>query len=778
MSQGPSQRPSQEPPQERPDPADLRLPLIAATLWGGVLAGLAGGGWAAGAVVAAVLASLASTLWRHQGRTAVGVAAVAALIGVLLGAGRAGVAEHRWVVDLAHAGRPVTFLAQVVSDPRAVTSPYAEQVMVRIAVDQVSSREGVVAVDDRVLLLADAWPEGAALGARVDVDASPVAGRERSADTTLWKVRGEPRVVAEPDVWWRAAEAVRASLRAVVADRPDDQRALVPSLVVGDDSLVGEELADDFRTTGLTHLLAVSGTNLTLLLGVTLWAAQRCGVRGRWRWLVGAACIAGFVLVARSEPSVVRAATMGTVALFALERNAVGRGVRCLALAVLAVLVVDPWMARSAGLALSVLATAGILLLAPGWAAALERWTPRWVALAVAVPLAAQVACTPVVAALQGEVSLVGVIANVLASPAVAPATIVGLLAGVVGLLTLTVGTWIAVPAAWSVGWIAEVAHRCADLAMPAVPWGSGGVAIGVLVVASAASIPLMPRLLRRPWLCIPLVMVTVLVILRGVPTPGWPPPGWVMVACDVGQGDALVLRAGDGEAVVVDAGPDPRPVQRCLDRLGVERVPRVVLTHFHADHVDGLEGVLAGREVGEVVTSPVRTPGDASVEVEDAAAGAGVPVTLAEAGSVTEFGELRIETLWPRCVVGEACPEAVDNDSSVVLLVTAAGIEILLTGDVEPPAQRHLRRLLAGRHVDVLKVPHHGSRHQEASFLEGLAPRVAVVSSGAENTYGHPSPELIAELEGRGATVVRTDVHSDVALTVDAGVLGWVPLR
>ncbi|MFC6153707.1 ComEC/Rec2 family competence protein [Nocardioides yefusunii] len=758
---------------------DLRLPVAASGLWVGALAGLAGGGWAFATVGGAVVLTVVARLYRrptcHVG-VQVLVVAVTLVLGVLLGLGRATVADHRVVAELAHAGRPVTLHGQVASDPRSVASGVGDQVSVRMNVETVETTSAVFAVDDQVLLLASSWPADAVLGARVSLTASPLP--DQRGQRTAWRVRGAPEVTEQPDVWWRGAAAVRASLRAVVAERPEDQRALVPSLVVGDDAGVGEELAADFRTTGLTHLLAVSGTNLTLLLGLALWVAQRCGVRGRWRWLVGAACIAGFVLVARSEPSVVRAATMGTVALFALERHATGRGLRCLALAVLAVLVVDPWMARSVGLALSVLATAGILLLTPGWATAAERWMPRWVALALAVPLAAQVACTPVVVALQGEVSLVGVFANIAAAPAVAPATILGLVAGLVGLVSVTVGSRIALPASWAVGWIAVVAHRGADLTMPGVPWGSGALALGLLTLLVVLSLPVVPWVLARPMVCVPVTLLLVVVILRGVPTPGWPPRGWVMVACDVGQGDALVLRAGDGAAVVVDAGPEPRAVERCLDRLGVEEVPLAVLTHFHADHVDGLEGVLAGRRVGKVETTPVREPGDRSAEVEAVAARAGVAVVPAVAGTVSEVGEVRIERIWPVCTLGEPCPDAVDNDSSVVLLATVAGVEILLTGDVEPPAQRHLRRILSGRQVDVLKVPHHGSRHQDDAFLEAVAPRVAVVSSGADNTYGHPNPDLVAGLEARGAQVLRTDEGGDVALTVRDGRLGQVSRR
>ena len=247
--------------------------------------------------------------------------------------------------------------------------------------------------------------------------------------------RGEPVPIADPDPWWRAAEAVRAALRASVRGRPDDQRALVPALVVGDDARMDAGLVDDFRTTGLTHLTAVSGTNLTLLVGFVLVLARWLGVRGRGLRAVALLGIGGFLLLARAEPSVVRAAAMGTVALVGLGSNGLQRGTRALGVAVVVLLLTDPWLASSVGFALSVLATAGILLLAPPWRDALARWLPRWVAEAIAVPAAAQLACTPVVAAISGQVSLVAVVANLVVAPAVAPATVLGLGAALTGVL-------------------------------------------------------------------------------------------------------------------------------------------------------------------------------------------------------------------------------------------------------------------------------------------------------------------------------------------------------
>ena len=263
---------------------------------------------------------------------------------------------------------------------------------------------------------------------------------------------------------------------------------------------------------------------------------------------------------------------------------------RALGVAVLVLLLVDPWLARSVGFALSTLATAGILFLGPPFRDALRAWLPRWAAEALAVPFAAQLACTPVVAAISGQVSLVAVVAN-LRPPSrwvrrPCSACSAGCRAGRAP-LGLVCG-WLA---GWCAGWIIAVATQLARLPTAALDWSPGRCRCGARACSAWwwGSAP--RRVLRRPRWSVPLSVALVVVMLRPLPTPGWPPPGWVLVACDVGQGDGLVLNAGRGAAVVVDTGPDPPAMDACLSRLDVRALPVVVLTHFHADHVDGLPG-------------------------------------------------------------------------------------------------------------------------------------------------------------------------------------------
>ncbi|WP_147375544.1 DNA internalization-related competence protein ComEC/Rec2 [Jiangella rhizosphaerae] len=710
---------------------------------------------------------------RPAGRRALVAGTLCLVAGFAVGAARAAPVWNGPVTTLAAAGAHVDLEAVVARDPVVRSSGPAgeeatatEYVVGRLRVDEATGRGRRYDVSVPVLLVSGdlGWAE-LLPGQRVSV-----AGRLESTDDRRDDVAAvfrpyagpDERTTGPPSAASRATEPFRAGLREAVSAVPPDPRGLVPGLVIGDESLLAADLRDAMSIAGLTHLTAVSGTNVAIVLVVALGLARWLGVRGYAVPVVGVVCVAGFVLLARPEPSVLRAAAMGLVAVVGLTVAGRRRGLPTLAAAVIALVLLDPWLARSAGFALSVLATAGILLLVPTWTRSLA-WLPRPLAVAIAVPLAAQVACTPIVLGLSGQLSLAALPANLLAAPAVAPATVFGAAAAVVSPVLPPVATacaWLAALPAW---WIAAVARWFAGQPGAVVPWPPGTGGVVAAVVLAVAGLVALPLLLRRPLVTAAAGTVLVIGLLKAVPTPGWPPPGWLVVACDVGQGDALVLRAGDRSAVVVDTGPEPRLVRRCLDGLGVRQVPLLILTHFHADHVGGVDGVLAGRHVGRALVSPLDDPPASADGVRRRLAAAGVPASVPRVGDRLRVGErLQLDVLAPARLV--QTPESESNNASIVVEADVDGVSVLLTGDIEPTAQRSLLRGAPDLDVDVLKVAHHGSPHQDTELLTGVGARLALVSVG-ENTYGHPSPRVLDALRRSGARVYRTDEHGSIAV-------------
>jgi len=267
-------------------------------------------------------------------------------------------------------------------------------------------------------------------------------------------------------------------------------------------------------------------------------------------------------------------------------------------------------------------------------------------------------------------------------------------------------------------------------------------------------------------------VVVALAAVVSALPirllTSGWPPPHWLAVACDVGQGDAVVLAAGGRSGVVVDAGPDPAAVDRCLRRLGVTAVPLAIVSHFHVDHVGGIAGVLRGRAVGSVVTTDFPEPAAGRAAVTAAAAASDVPVVAAGAGWAAAVGPLRLSALAASEPLRGTSSDP--NNNSLVVRVQAERFTFLFAGDAETEQQHALlaRYGAAALRTDVVKVPHHGSALQDPEFLAALSARAALVCVGAGNDYGHPNLAILARLAGAGARVMRTDRDGDVAVVVD----------
>ncbi|PBC79883.1 competence protein ComEC [Streptomyces sp. TLI_235] len=641
-----------------------------------------------------------------------------------------------------------------------------------------------------------AW-RGLVPSARVTADVRPSAPGERDHDSAArLVVLGPPHVLAAADRSQQIAARLRAGLRDAADHLPADSRGLLPGLVVGDTSRLPDDLRDAFRATDLGHLTAVSGGNLAVLIAVLLGAARQDGDDGRRRGglagllglsvrttaLVGTGLTLAFITVCRPEPSVLRAAATGLLGLLALATGRPRQGVPALAGAVLLLVLLDPYLARSYGFLLSTLATAGLLTLGPRWADALRRrgW-PSPLATALAATAAAQACCAPVTILLAPRVSLVAVPCNLLAEAAVAPATLLGFAALAVAPLAPTAARLLADLAALPTGWLAAVARHGAALPGALLDWPAGPAGAALLAVTTLALSLAVPPLLAahraahrwaRVVTAVAAVMALAAVLLRPPAltriATGWPPPGWRLALCDVGQGDMAVLPLAADTAVVVDTGPDPATADACLRELGITRIPLLILSHFHADHVEGLPGVLRGRAVAALQVTLLGSPPGEQNRVLRWASAAGVPVQQARRGEHRTAGpQLAWDVLWPGDSLGPATPGA--NNASVALLATVGPpgdqLRVALLGDLEPPAQEALLQRGPPGRADVLKVAHHGSANQDWDLTGALHPRLALISCGRDNPYGHPAPRTVDRLTALGATVLRTDRAGDIAV-------------
>jgi competence protein ComEC len=679
------------------------------------------------------------------------------------------------VTELAQQGASVSLRATVASDPRLLPARGVRRtalVMVELQVHQVIGRGARSAVGTPVLAFADPSWSGLEWGEQVQVRGRLAPARPGDDVQATLSGKGVPVRLASPSAVQRAAGRLRSGLSQASAGTPGEGSGLLPGLALGDTGRLDPGLEDAMRSSGLTHLVAVSGSNVAIICGAVLMLARRLGLPRRLRVPVAALTLVAFVIVARPEPSVLRAAVMGGVGLLGLASARRAHGIPALSAAVLALLVIDPWLARSFGFALSVLATLGLLLFVRPWADWLGRRLPRWLAYALAVPLAAQAACGPVIVLLQGSVSLASIPANMVADPLVAPATIAGVVAAPLSLVSARAAHLVAWAGVLPCDAIAVVARLGARV--PAVPWPGGAFGASSLALVTVAiafgALPTIRACARHPWAAAAFVPV---LVAGAWPTgeAGWPPAGWVMVMCDVGQGDGLVLNTGPGHAMVVDTGPDPAPMDRCLSQLGVRVVDLLVLTHDHSDHVEGVPGVLHGRRVGEVLLNGLDDPPNEARRIAGWVDAAHVPVRQARVGETGSIGGVRWRVLWPLYVIHEG---SVPNNDSVVLLVDTGGLRLLLLGDVETPAARQvdlaLRALPGGTHVDVLKVAHHGSALQDPGLVKDAGAPLALISVGAGNTYGHPAPSTVRLLLGLGAKVERTDRDGEIAVISRGG--------
>ena len=608
----------------------------------------------------------------------------------------------------------------------------------------------------------------------------------------------------------------RRAERAVAAGLPAPEAALARGMVLGQDGEIDESTRQDWRDSGLAHLLAVSGQNVMLLVALALpllaFARLGRGARGAALLLL----VAVYVPLAGAGPSLQRAGIMGVAGIAAMMLSRPASRWYALLLAAALTLMLNPRASDDPGWQLSFVAVAGILAIGRPLAAALARAggelmrhperqpgraLVRGLADGVAITIAATLATAPLVAYHFGSVPLAGLVANLLALPAVAPAMWLGMVKAALGLASAPfppageparlLGPVTRPPLAY----LEQLAERCADLPggrleLPLHSPAGVFAAYGAMVLALAGLARLWrshgesPGSLRPPspglaeraaaWRRAPrarrlavvaaVASLVLLVAAAGLGSPS--PPGDLTVRfLDIGQGDATLIQHPDGTAVLFDGGPPEGGATRLLRRAGVKRLALVVATHASRDHHGGLVDVLARYPVGLLLDGGDGNPDPALQDVRDEATRRGVRIVPAIAPMTLRAGGLTIHVLSPPPRPPGPAPED-PNLRAVVAIVSSGAFDLLLSADAESEALLPLEL----PDVEAMKVPHHGSSDPGLpAVLDRLRPEIAAIEVGP-NTYGHPAPPTLSALEHAGVTTYRTDRDGTVTLSVTHG--------
>jgi len=592
-----------------------------------------------------------------------------------------------------------------------------------------------------------------------------------------------PNWVTEAGFW------SRARVLQVATGISKQATALALGLTDGDTSLLSKSVTQELKTMSLTHLTAVSGTNCSILLVVVMAIATGVGFSRRARLVFMVGVLLGYLVLVGDQPSVVRAAVMALVAVAGITVGLRVPPVNLLAIAVYLVLLLDPGYALSYGFALSVSATAGVLLLAPGLAERMKLFLGRNLALALAVAISAQVACLPILVSLQSSFNLAGVVANLVAEPLVAPATVLGVLAATLALIPIGAAMasacfWLAsIPTAFILSEAHFLAVRAPSLTMP-----SGVTGFEASILLLLALIGLLIRQAKGRLITLSALVMTLVLLAQGlralVPNAHFLSGDWFMVACDVGQGDATVIRAGNRYAVI-DVGRDPDPINRCLNRLGVNRIDLLELTHFDMDHVGGLGGALEGRTVARALLTQYVDSRPGAFQAEQLLKARGIPTTRVALGDTGWLGSPNRSGSFSWLVLSPH-PGGADaqssNEGSISMFWTNQRVAIFTMADLPAVGQQRLMderpqwwRPEYARVPTVLKLSHHGSADQDPEFLAWVHPTITTISVGVGNSYGHPTKRALEWLKSDSLLTLRTDQLGSLAISQDAqGSLAW----
>jgi competence protein ComEC len=741
-------------------------------------------GWPALALAALALGLSAANWISLPGRAGV-VAAVAVGLAALrlpppvrlAFAGVALLAAGLWWGDLRLHELDRSFLTSRLGQPASaqvvVTGPASRSRFAVRATADVRRFDGLD-MQERVLLELPAGrapPEGAVLELR----ARPVAprGPETGFDERGWLARRGIHVVLHASGSWRivgrrggiggVGDRLRTGIEhALSLGTSGGRRSLVVGVVLGEDQGIDPALRDAFKASGLYHLLAVSGQNIVLIGFGILGLAYVAGLGRPVGHALAIVAILAYALAVGWQPSVVRAAVAGCLASVAWLLSRPSDRWHTMAVGAVVLLAWTPRSLLEPGFQLSFAAVAAIFLTMPYLRRVPEGYpVPAWLVEVVGISAACGIVTAPILWLQFGRIPVWTVPANALAEPAMPVLLGCGLAAAVLAPVLPSAAAALSWLAGAAAAWIAFTARLIASL--PYAQTSSRTVVlVGLGALAAGATLRALPAYRRRAAIFTAVTVLPLALIGWWAlhPPPRWSPPAGLRVSfLDVGQGDGILLETPQG-AMLVDAGPPEAHVDLQLRNLGLYALAAIVITHQHRDHVGGVPAILERLSVGEVIDPLQEGVGFDERVMRRTARERHVPLVPARVGHAYALGRLHIRVLWPDHA---GPPDEDPHLHGTVLIASYGSIEILLTGDSESPLQRSLPL----HQVDVLKVAHHGSSDPGLTDeLRVLRPRVAVISVGAHNDYGHPRADTLAALHAYPSLAVyRTDENGRVVL-------------
>jgi competence protein ComEC len=734
-------------------------------------------------------------------------------------------------------GASITFRALVIDEP----DESGRYVSTRVDVKSVRQDDGSLQASSGGVLLQEPAPASHSYGDLLEITAKLETPpelpnfdyRQYLARQGIDSIAYYPEVTVEAakqgNAAWFAIHRLRRDLSSSLAGAlPEPQASLAQGILLGERSTLSQDLKDDLNATSTSHIIALSGYNVTLLAGLII---------GAFAWLIGRrraaflalAAIAGYTLFTGASPSLVRAAIMGALYLTATLLGRPNSGLVSLLVAAAVMAGLQPDVVRDISFQLSFAATAGLIVLVPLLRDRIDEaserlgWMPappgRGIANALfeiaIVTIAASLATLPLIALHFQRISLIALPANLLVLPAFPFILFSSTVVAVVGLASE--------PAAHVTGWFAwlGLSYMVAMVRfLAAVPFASlevrrfniemCAVSYGLLAgmcwllscrrpgeetlrrlwrpVGRALAVPARPLLaVPAGWLAIGLALSALLTWMGVLSSPNSSlagifaaPDGRLTVEVfDVGQGDSILIRTPGGHKLLVDGGPDGEVVEQELGEalpFWDKKLDMVLLTHPDSDHLTGLLSVVDRCDVGQVVKSPFDSETNLAKTWEGLIGEEDIRLSEVEAGGWVDLGRgAQLEILGPPKdpLTGTS---ADSNNNSLVLKLTWGSVSFLLTGDLEAAGEEDLLEGRADLRATVLKVAHHGSAYATTQeFLDAVDPDLSVISVGAGNDFGHPAPSTLERLDD--TILYRTDEQGDVTFSTDGERL-WVSVE